>query len=123
MSKRIVIADDFKNTLWVIEFTLSSLKAKIEKANNGKEALSYFDGKPVDLLITDLNMPEMNGLELIEKVRNIPLYQFIPIIMLTTEQNPEKKQKAEDIKVTAWVQKPFKNLDFLKIVKKCLKIK
>jgi len=121
MEKTIVIVDDFKNTLWVIEFTLSSLKVNTLKANNGQEALALFDGRPIDLLITDYNMPVMNGLELIKAVKKIPKYEFIPIIILTTEQDPEKKHKIDEVKVTAWVQKPFKHDVFLKIVTKCLK--
>ena len=122
MNKTIVIVDDFKNTLWVIEFTLAGLKkTSMLKAANGKEALNYFEVRTIDLLITDYNMPEMDGFELIQAVRKIPQYEFIPIIILTTEVDPNKKQKAENIKVTAWVQKPFKHEIFLKIVKKCLK--
>ncbi len=98
MDKTIVIVDDFKNTLWVIDFTLSSLKVNTLKANNGQEALAFFDGRTIDLLITDYNMPIMNGLELIKAVKKLPKYEFIPIIMLTTEQDAEKKQKVDEIK-------------------------
>jgi two-component system chemotaxis response regulator CheY len=122
MKKRVVVVDDFKNTRWVVEFTLKNENLEILPAENGKEALKHFDGQNIDLLITDLNMPEMDGIELVKEVRNMEKYQFIPIIMLTTERNPQKKQMAEDIKVTAWIQKPFKQDQFKKIVKKALRI-
>lgn len=121
MKKNIIIVDDFENTRKVIEFSLKNIEHNGLMAENGAEALKLFDGRDIDLLITDLNMPEMNGIELVKKVREIPKYAFIPIIMLTTERNPEKKQMAEDVKVTVWVQKPFEQERFVKIVQKCLK--
>ena len=122
MKKRIVVADDFDNTRWVIEFSLRTFDCEILKAANGKEALAYFDGSPIDLLITDLNMPEMNGIELVKNVKNIPQYNMIPVIMLTTETNPELKERALGLHITMWMLKPFKNEEFAKVVKRCLSI-
>ncbi len=121
MKKTILIVDDFENTRKVIEYSLKKIEHNSLMAGNGTEALSYFDGRPIDLLITDLNMPEMNGIELVKEVRALPAYSFIPIIMLTTERNQTKRQMAEDVKVTVWVQKPFEQEKFLKIVQKCLR--
>lgn len=121
MKKTILIVDDFENTRKVIEFSLKNIEHNGLSAENGVEALKFFDGRDIDLLITDLNMPKMDGIELVRKVREIPKYAFIPIIMLTTERNPAKKQMAEDVKVTMWVQKPFEQERFVKIVQKCLK--
>lgn len=122
MKKQIVVADDFSNTRWVIQFTLNELKADILDAENGEDALKYFDGRKIDLLITDYNMPGMDGIDLVRKVREIPDYIHIPILMLTTERNPKVKQEAQDVKVTGWIQKPFKQDHFLKVVKKSLGI-
>ncbi len=121
MRKTILIVDDFENTRWVVEFTLNTLKAEILKAEDGQDALKYFDGRNIDLVITDYNMPKLDGVGLVKEIRKLSAYEFIPIIMLTTETNREKKRLAEDVKVTAWVQKPFKQMDFLKIVNKCLR--
>lgn len=121
MKKTILIVDDFENTRRVVEFSIKSLEHEVLMAGNGVEALKYFDGRKIDLLITDLNMPEMDGLELVTEVRKNPLYMFIPILMLTTERSQQKKDKADEVKVTAWVQKPFEQERFLKIVKRCLK--
>lgn len=121
MKKNVVIADDFENTRWVIEFTIkNNFDINILKAENGKEALQYFDGRPIHLLITDLNMPEMSGIELIEQVKQLSAYQFLPIILLTTETDPTKRNEASALKITAWIKKPFKQDEFLKVVKKCL---
>lgn len=120
MKKTILIVDDFENTRWVIQFTLRKLECETLLAKNGVEALNYFDGRTIDLLITDLNMPEMNGIELVRKIRDDKRYEFIPIIMLTTETNPDKIKKANEVRITTWVKKPFEQESFLKIVMKCL---
>ncbi len=122
MKKQIVVVDDFENTRWVIEFTLKAIECEILKASNGKEALSFFDGRTIDLLITDLNMPVMDGIQLVKEVKAKAKYRIMPIIMLTTEKKPELKQEAINLQITTWIQKPFKNDEFLKIVKKCLTI-
>jgi len=122
MKKKIVIVDDFDNTRWVIEFSLKSIDCEFLQASNGKQALTYFDGSKIDLLITDLNMPVMDGIELVKAVKNKIEYRRIPIIMLTTEKKPELKKEALDLNITTWMQKPFKNDEFLKIIKKCLAI-
>lgn len=122
--KKVLIVDDFENTRWIVQQILQKEpELELLTAENGKEALTYFDGNPIDLLITDLNMPEMDGIELVQRVRGREKYRFIPIIMLTTERNPEKKQKAMDIKVTTWIQKPFEQAHFRKVVRKALRLK
>ena len=124
IKKRVLIVDDFENTRWIVQQILQKEEElELVTAANGKEALQYFNGDKMDLLITDLNMPEMDGIDLVRKVRSTEKYRFIPIIMLTTERNPEKKQKALDIKVTTWIQKPFEQGQFRKIVRKALRLK
>jgi two-component system chemotaxis response regulator CheY len=121
MKKTVLIVDDFENTRWVVEFAIKSLNVEVLTASNGSEALKFFDGRKIDLLITDLNMPVMDGVELVRNIRNLDNYSFIPIVMLSTERNIEKMKKAQEVKVTAWIQKPYKQEDFLKIVQKLLK--
>jgi two-component system chemotaxis response regulator CheY len=124
LKKKVLIVDDFENTRWIVQQILQKEEElELETAANGKEALQFFNGEKIDLLITDLNMPEMDGIELVRRVRATDKYRFIPIIMLTTERNPEKKQKALDIKVTTWIQKPFEQAQFRKIVRKALRLK
>lgn len=123
IKKKVLIVDDFENTRWIVQQILQKEpELEIIAAENGQDALNYFDGRNIDLLITDLNMPKMDGIELTRQVRNIEKYKYIPIIMLTTERNPEKKQKALDIKVTTWIQKPFEQSQFRKIVRKALRL-
>lgn len=120
--KTILIVDDFTNTLKVIEFTIKRLPdVQILSAENGIDALKHFNGQKIDLLITDLNMPQMNGIELVEEVRKIAQYGYMPIIMLTTETSEEKQSLAKQVAVTAWMQKPFKADKFLEIVERLLK--
>ena len=121
MKKTILVVDDFENTRKVIEFSLKTIDAEILQAENGQEAFKLFNGRKIDLLITDLNMPVMDGIQLVGEVRKHPMYMFIPIIMLTTERSQEKKKQADNVKVTTWMQKPFDQQKFLKIVERCLK--
>lgn len=119
--KTVMIVDDFENTRYVIEFTLQQADFKVIKAVDGKDALRHFDGQQIDLLITDLHMPRMNGFELIEEVKKIKQYSCIPILMLTTEVSKEKKLQAKKIGITGWIQKPFVMDKFLNIVQKALR--
>ena len=118
--KTILIADDFENTRFVIEFTLKQAGYEVLKATDGQDALKYFDGRKIDLLVTDLNMPRKNGLELAETVKGIPAYRSIPILLLTTEINEEKRQKSKQIGITGWIQKPFVIDKFLSFIKRAL---
>ncbi|MCG8699637.1 MAG: response regulator [Bacteroidales bacterium] len=120
MRKNILVVDDFINTRKVIQASLKGIDACVMMAENGEEALKYFDGRTIDLLITDLNMPKMDGIELVKNVRGKVQYMFMPIIMLSTEIRKEKKQMAMDAKVTKWMQKPFELQSFIKIVNRCL---
>ncbi len=120
MKKTILIVDDFENTRFVVKFTLSRKGFEILEAADGKEALKLFDGRRIDLLITDLHMPNMNGVELVAEVRKLADYQYIPIIMLTTETDKQKKLLAEKAQVSIWIQKPFKMDIFHKIIERSL---
>jgi two-component system, chemotaxis family, chemotaxis protein CheY len=121
MSKRIVVAEDFNVSRKIIVSTLAKEGYTVMEACDGKEAAEIFDGRPIDLLITDFNMPNMNGAELIQQVRKIKSYEYIPILLLTTEVRQEKIQKALDGNITAFIKKPFETQDFVKIVKKALR--
>lgn len=119
--KNIVVAEDFGVSRKIITSVLTKAGHKVMEAADGKEAASLFDGRKIDLLITDFNMPEMNGAELIKKVRASQQYSFIPILLLTTEVNETKIKMALDENITAWIKKPFQSDDFLKVVTKALR--
>lgn len=121
MSKSIVVAEDFGVSRKIIVSTLAKEGYTVMEAEDGSEAVKLFDGRAIDLLITDFNMPNMNGAELIQKVRANESYAYIPILLLTTEVRQEKIQQAIDGNITAFIKKPFETEDFLKIVKKALR--
>jgi two-component system, chemotaxis family, chemotaxis protein CheY len=121
MSKNIVVAEDFNVSRKIIVSTLAKEGYSVMEAADGAEAVNLFDGRQIDLLITDYNMPNMNGAELIQKVRSISGYSFLPILLLTTEVKEEKIQKAVDGGITAFIKKPFETMEFIRIVKKALR--
>jgi len=121
MSKRIVVAEDFNVSRKIIVSTLAKEGYSVMEAADGLEAVGLFDGRPVDLLITDFNMPNMNGAELIQKVRAMGSYKYVPILLLTTEVRQEKIQQAIDGNITAHIKKPFDTNEFIKVVKRALK--
>ena len=94
---------------------------EVLEASDGREALKYFDGGKIDLLVSDYNMPNMDGAQLIEYVRSRDEYKYIPILMLSTETNVAKQNRAKEAKITAWIRKPFEIDEFTKIVEKALK--
>jgi two-component system, chemotaxis family, chemotaxis protein CheY len=121
MNKIIVVAEDFNVSRKIIVSTLVKEGYTVLEAADGNEAVNLFDGRAIDLLITDFNMPNMNGSDLIEKVRSLQAYEFLPILLLTTEVRQEKIQKAIDGNITALIKKPFETQEFVRIVKKALR--
>jgi two-component system, chemotaxis family, chemotaxis protein CheY len=121
MSKTIVVAEDFNVSRKIIVSTLTKEGYTVLEANDGIEAINHFDGKSIDLLITDFNMPNMNGAELIHKVRGLEAYEYIPILLLTTEVKEEKIRQAMDGNITGMIKKPFETTEFLKTVKRALR--
>ncbi|HKJ42539.1 MAG TPA: response regulator [Sunxiuqinia sp.] len=106
--KRIVLAEDSVSIREAIVFGLEEEGYFVETAENGALALQKFDGTKIDLLLTDYHMPEMTGLELIEKVRELENYRHTPILVLTTENQKELILQAKNAGGTGWLQKPFK---------------
>lgn len=120
MSKKIMTADDSASMRQMISFTLKQAGYDIVEAEHGKDALGKISGSPVDMLITDLNMPVMDGLELIRQVRTLPQGKYIPIVMLTTESQADKKQEGKAAGATGWIVKPFTAEQLVAVVKKVL---
>ncbi len=120
MAKTIMTVDDSASVRQMVSFTLKSEGHSVIEAVDGKDALGKLKG-PVDMIITDLNMPNMDGIELIKQVRAQSAYKFIPIIMLTTESQAEKKQDGKAAGATGWIVKPFKPEQLLAVVKKVLR--
>lgn len=115
--KTVMVVDDFENTLNVIKFTLEQSGFKVITASSGQDALKLFKQKiKPNIIITDLNMPNMNGFELIENIRKNSDLDGIPVFILTTEFNFNKKLKAKELNVTGWIQKPYNSQDFIRII-------
>ncbi|WP_020585538.1 response regulator [Desulfobacter curvatus] len=121
MAKVIMTVDDSTSIRQMVSFTLNQVGYEVVEAVDGQDAVDKLAGLDIDMLMTDLNMPNKNGLELIEWVRAIPKFKFVPIIMLTTESETEMKQKGKAAGATGWIVKPFKPEQLLAVVKKVLR--
>jgi len=108
MGKHILIIDDSASIRQVVKINLSAAGYSISEAVDGKDALTKIEAQKPDLIISDINMPNMDGLTFVRKVKENPEFKFIPIIMLTTESQEEKKMEGMSIGVKAWLVKPFK---------------
>jgi two-component system, chemotaxis family, chemotaxis protein CheY len=120
MEKHVVIVEDFNTSRQVIKNTLLSLGLIVFEAADGRDALRFFDGRKVDMVISDFNMPNMNGAELVTYIRGMNEYRYIPIFMLSTDTSIEKQNRARDAKITCWIKKPFDVTEFKKMVQKAL---
>jgi two-component system chemotaxis response regulator CheY len=121
MSKQILIADDSESIREILTFILQNAGYQVLQACDGSDALKYFDGRPIDLLLTDYHMPNLNGLELTVKVRQIDNYKYIPILLLTTENQNEKIKEAKDSGATGWLTKPFNSEKLLNTLRKVIR--
>jgi len=120
MTKTILTVDDSTSVRQMVSFTLKEAGYDVIEACDGKDALTKINNKAIHLIITDLNMPIMDGIELIKKVRLMAAFRFIPIIMLTTESQNEKKMEGKQAGATGWIVKPFKQEQLLAVVKKVI---
>jgi len=116
----IMAVDDSGSMLQMVVFTLKGAGYEVVEASDGQEALDIAKTKSVNLVLTDVNMPRMDGISLIRELRGLPAYKFTPLLMLTTESSPEKKHQGKAAGATGWIVKPFNPEQLLKTVKKCL---
>jgi two-component system chemotaxis response regulator CheY len=121
MSKQILIVDDSESIREVLAFSISNAGYEVLTARDGLDALQYFDGRSIDLLLTDYHMPNLNGLELILKVRQIEFYKYMPILVLTTESQIEMMKEARDCGATGWLLKPFNTEKLLQTLRKVIR--
>lgn len=123
MSKSVLILDDSTSMRQMVSFTLKSAGFTVTEATNGKEGLdkiSTVPGGKFDLIITDLNMPVMDGLTFIKEARSKPNMRFTPILMLTTESGDDRKALGKAAGATGWIVKPFQPEQLLKVIAKVL---
>lgn len=118
--KTIMTVDDSASVRQMVSFTLKNAGYNVVEAENGEDALAKLDGAVVHMMITDLNMPRLDGIGLIKAVRTNPGYKFIPIVMLTTESQAEKKIEGKQAGATGWIVKPFKPEQLIAVTRKVL---
>jgi two-component system chemotaxis response regulator CheY len=120
MTKTIMTVDDSASVRQMVSFTLKEAGYNVIEAIDGIDALSKANGQVLNLIVTDMNMPNMDGIELIKNIRANPQHKFIPIIMLTTESQSEKKMEGKSAGATGWIVKPFQPEQLLAVIKKVL---
>ena len=118
MAKTILIVDDSASLRQVVAIALKGGGYDVLEACDGKDALGKLTGQKIHLIISDVNMPNMNGIEFVKAVKQLATYKFTPIIMLTTESQEDKKQEGQAAGAKAWVVKPFKPEQMLAAVAK-----
>ncbi|MBF0563087.1 MAG: response regulator, partial [Alphaproteobacteria bacterium] len=107
MAKKILSVDDSASVRQMVTFALETAGYQTAQAGDGKEALAVLKTTPVDMIVTDLNMPKLDGLGLIRRIRSTPALKFLPIIILTTVSEEKMKQEGRAAGATGWVVKPF----------------
>jgi two-component system chemotaxis response regulator CheY len=112
--------DDSASMRQMVTFTLKGAGYNVVEARDGAEALAVAKTTKVDLVLTDINMPNMDGLSLIRALRALPTYKFTPILTLTTESTADKKQEGKAAGATGWIVKPFNPEQLLAVVQKVL---
>jgi two-component system chemotaxis response regulator CheY len=118
MSKTIMIVDDSASVRQVVGLTLRGAGYNVIEGCNGKDALSRLTGDKVHLIISDVNMPEMDGVAFVKALKALPAYRFTPVLMLTTESGDDKKREGQAAGAKAWMVKPFKPDTLLGAVQK-----
>lgn len=120
MSAHILTVDDSASIRMTTKIALTNAGYQVTEAVDGLDGLNKAKASSFDIIVTDLNMPNMNGLEMIESLRQSPAHTGIPIIFLTTESDADMKSRAKAAGATGWVTKPFDPENLVKIVRKVL---
>jgi len=105
----------------MVTFTLRNAGYEVAEAVDGKDGLAKAGGGKFDFIITDLNMPQMDGIQMIAAVRKLPGYGFVPILMLTTESQAEKKDAGRKAGATGWIVKPFNAAQLIAVAQKLIR--
>lgn len=120
MMRTVLAVDDSTSMRQLVRATLQSAGYDVVEAADGQEALDYARANAVDLVISDVNMPRMDGITLIGELRALPAYRLIPMLMLTTESSQEKKMEGKRAGATGWIVKPFNPAQLLATLQKLL---
>ena len=118
MAKNILIVNESASVRQVVSIALRGAGYEVQEGCDGKDALSKLKGQKVHMIISDVNMPNMDGISLVKAVKQLPAYKFTPIVMLTTESQEAKKREGQEAGAKAWIVKPFKPDQLLGVVQK-----
>ena len=118
MAKTILIVDDSASVRQVVGIALKGAGYTVIEGRDGQDALTRLTGQKVHLIISDVNMPNMDGITFVKNVKAMPAYRFTPVIMLTTESQESKKREGQAAGAKAWVVKPFQPAMLLSAVEK-----
>ncbi len=118
MAKTILIVDDSASFRQVVALTLKGAGYDVVEAGDGKEGVSRLDGRKIHLIISDVNMPNMDGIAFLKQVKAHASYKFTPVVMLTTEGQDAKKNEGKEAGAKAWIMKPFMPPQVLDVVSK-----
>ncbi|MGA7522486.1 MAG: response regulator [Acidobacteriaceae bacterium] len=119
--KQVLTVDDSASVRQMVSFTLRNAGYGVAEACDGREGCAKAQGQKFDLIVTDLNMPNMDGIEMIAAIRKLPAYGFTPILLLTTESQPEKKEAGKKAGATGWIVKPFQAEQLTAVVQKLVR--
>ena len=120
MAKTILAVDDSASIRQMVSFTLKSAGYQIIEAVDGQDGLNKAKTQSFSLILTDQNMPNMDGISMIKQIRMIPAYKMVPILMLTTESSDAMKSQGKAAGATGWLVKPFDPQKLLEVVKKVI---
>ena len=119
--KKLLTVDDSASIRQMVNFTLTKAGYQVSEAVDGKDGLEKASKQSFDMIITDLNMPVMDGIQMMAAVRKLPGYGFTPMLMLTTESQAEKKDAGRKAGATGWIVKPFNAEQLIAVVQKLVK--
>ncbi|MBY0579132.1 MAG: response regulator [Burkholderiales bacterium] len=120
MAKTILIVDDSASLRQVVGIALRGGGYEVIEACDGRDALTKLNGQKIHLIISDVNMPNMDGITFVKSAKQLPAYKFTPVIMLTTEAGENRKQEGQAAGAKAWVVKPFQPAQMLSAVSKLI---
>lgn len=120
MAKTILVVDDSASVRNVVSIALKGAGYDVITAEDGQDALSKLTGQKIHLIVSDVNMPNMDGITMVKEVKKLPAYKFVPICMLTTESESSKMQEGKAAGAKAWIVKPFQPPKLLAAVEKLI---
>lgn len=120
MAKTILVVDDSASLRQVVSIALKGAGYDVVEACDGKDALGKLDGRKVHLVISDVNMPNIDGITFVKEMKKLPSYKFTPVVMLTTENQEAKKAEGQAAGAKAWMVKPFAPAQMLNAVSKLI---